>query len=61
MPDEDEASKSIPSPIQTVLLVTVFEVEVLVKVTVSDGADPSPTVIIISFDGVAVQLNEFKL
>ena len=51
----------MPSPTQIVLLVTVFEVEVFVRVTVKDGADPSPTVIIISFDGVAVQLKEFNV
>ena len=33
----------------------------LVSVTVNEGADPSPTVIIISFEGVAVQLREFKV
>ena len=55
------ASKSIPSPIQIVLFVTVFEVDVLVSVTVNEGADPSPTVIIISFEGVAVQLRELKV
>ena len=38
-----------------------FEVDVLVSVTVNEGADPSPTVIIISFEGVAVQLREFKV
>ena len=51
----------MPSPEQIVLLVTVLEVEVFVRVTVKDGADPSPTVIIISFDGVAVQLKEFRV
>ena len=61
LPLVDDALKSIPSPTQIVLLVTVFEVDVFVRVTVKDGAEPSPTVIIISFDGVAVQLREFKV
>ena len=55
------ASKSIPSPAQIVLFVTVFDVEVFVRVTVSDGEEPSPTVIMISLDGVAVQLSEFRV
>ena len=61
LPVEDVASKSIPSPRQIVLLVTVFDDEVFVNVTVNVGAEPSPTEIIISFEGVAVQLNELKV
>ena len=61
LPLDNVASKSIPSPAQIVLFVTVFDVEVFVRVTVSDGEEPSPTVMIISLDGVAVQLSEFRV
>ena len=60
-PLDPVASKAIPSPIHSVLFVTVFEVDVFVIVTVNVGADPDPTVIIISFDGVAVQLFELRV